>query len=436
MPCPAAPPTRKWVQADQISADRASPGRKVDVRLNSVPARDTLGRIAHVRGIYLQATGIFSTDRQNDPVSAHQLRGLFQSIFLQDVSGHTYLPSIDGRDLGDDVYFRHWSRIQLPVLFAGRQTPGLLTPDTFAQFPYTPDKVQDYGIPQAFVSAGPSFGVPLSIYFPFSTLGPGLNPLAGLIPLAALQRSSNQGSFRFSVLSQIPGNPSGVNFLSLTDENGEPGMSVWLDIVYLPALAVDPAWVLDRYTLPELRSGVLRNPEDTTEHVWIYPHEEDKFDPNDLTGITLTVASSVEMTALTKNEALLRQALFSQERDSALVRMNYAQSLPSVSGAIPETGEPLVTGVLLLPYRQRGTGPASGAIEYKIANVGGTNTFLPFVHRTVSCNTADRAAAMAEAVSCDPCAKAVVTDAKGSPVGAGAMKNGTMLILDPKATGV
>ena len=87
-PCGAAPATRRWVLADQVSESRSQKGSLVQVDLSGVPARDSLGRIAHVRGFYVNAIGNFSRAATNAKVTGRQLRALFSALTLQDVTGH------------------------------------------------------------------------------------------------------------------------------------------------------------------------------------------------------------------------------------------------------------------------------------------------------------------------------------------------------------
>lgn len=430
MPCEAAPAVRRWVLFDRVSESRAQPGMQIMAKLDSVPARDSLGRIAHVRGLFVKAFGRFDlADAGPSPaVSAYQLRSLFQALFLQDVTGHAYWPSIDARDILDDNFFRHFARIQTPYLHTGVQA---------GPTPYGPGITADNGLPAA-VSPILGLGRDLSFYAPLVTLGPGMNPLAGLIPLAALQRQSRQGAFRFRLQTAIAGAPANVSFLGVENGEGNPGLDLWMDVVYLPALAIGPSYTLESYTLDDT-SGILRRPEDTTEHVHV------RYYPDDVPGgavpgqgavqnmdiITLTTAGFVEHDGLSQADWRDKMLLtYGSERDSAAARANAAQDLPLL-GTLD--GLPLVG--MFLPYRQRGMGPAAGSINYKIGNSGG-NTFFRFNHRTVSCNEKDTAQAIAGAVGCDPCSKTVMTDGQGKPVAAeSAYSTGVALVLDPAANG-
>lgn len=430
MPCPAAPPTRHWILADRVSESRAQPGFTIDVRLQGVPARDSVGRIAHVRGIFIYANGQFACAANNAPVSAYQLRSLIQSIFLEDVTGHAFWASIDARTLLDDTFFRHWAGIDFPFLASGTQGGNLS--------PYDATQDTDYGLP-SFPNGNPTAEAELSFYHPLVTLGPGMNPLAGLLPLAALQRRSNQGSFRFKLGTQIAGAPSGVGFSGVLNGEGNAGLDVWLDVVYLPALAVDPAWNLDNYTLPD-SSGILHKPEDASEHAIIRYFPEDvpggnlsgQAACNLLDNLTLRIAGWTEMDGLSIQDARTRSLLFAaSERDSALTRANAKQDLPWFVLGSQDASE--ITALVLVPYRQRGMGEAAGELNFKWSTMGG-NSFVRYLHRTIGCNEKDRVNALAEAVSCDPCSKTIPTDAKGAPSSNGTTKS-TLLVLDPQARG-
>jgi hypothetical protein len=439
MPCPAAPPTRHWILADRVSESRAQPGFKIDVRLNSVDARDSLGRIAHVRGIYVNATAQFEvvgSQVGNAFVSAYQLRSLFQAMMLEDVTGHAFWPSIDARSVLDDTFFRHWAQVQLPYLATGTQG-GALAPIDATQ-------TADYGIAaDSGGIGGNTQTIPISWYAPLVTLGPGNNPLGGLLPLAALQRQSGQGSFRFTLGTQIAGAPSGINFAGVLNGEGNPGLDVWLDVVYLPALSIGAAWTLDCYTLPD-SSGILRRPEDATEHVQIryFPDDTPNTGEGALVGasaannldiFTLKVAGYTVVPGFSLFDMRSRSLLFAaSERDSAITRANAEQDLPWYEfGALAPVN---LQALVLLPYRQKGMGEASGDVNFRYGNMGG-NSYVRYLHRTVMCNEIDRANAIAESVGCDPCSRTMGTDAKGNPTTVATAK-GEILVLDPSARGL
>lgn len=432
MPCPAAPPSRDLVLADRVSESRSAPGMMVNVNLGSVDARDSLGRIAHVRGIYVKAVGAFTLGAANDAVLAYQLRGLFSSLRLEDVTGHPYWPDIDARVILDDNWFRHWSDPTWPFLHTGTQDGAA------PAFAYGPTITADFGIP-ANLGAG-AITRDCSWYAPLTTLGPGGNPLAGLIPLVALQKNSNSGSLRFRLLTVIPGSPAGVTLDNFLDGEGNVGLDVWLDVVYLPSLIVGPAYQLDSYTLPDF-NGILHNPQDATELAVMRFFPEDSPNGGAFAGRdaaanvgtwNLDVAGQNAMPGMSIEDAMMRMAQYENwERDSANIRSNARQSLPLIDyGATPNdptTWAP--QAMVLIPYRQRGFGEAAGEITFKWANASGA--FFRYMQRTVGCNEADRAAAFARAASCDPCARAVMVDARGNPTDAGTTK-GTLVIADPK----
>lgn len=435
MPCPAQPPSRHWMLADRVSESRAVPGQTINVKLNSIPTRDTRGRIGHVRGIYITANGQFTmAGSLNDAVTAHQLRSLFQAVMLEDITGHAYWPSLDGRDVLDDVYFRHWAQIQTPYLQSGSQDDAI--GNLNVQSGLSPWVERDYGIP-ADVGIG-TINRQIGFYAPLVTLGAGMNPLAGLIPVAALQRASGQGSLRFKLQTEIAGAPSGVQFDLVENGEGETGLDVWVDMVYLPALVSEGARTLESYILPD-QQGILHNPEDTTEYVVIRYREEDQpganftgFEAvNNLNIFTLKVAGWSEIDGYSIQDFVRRGLLFAaSERDSAQTRMNAGQDLPLMS----QQAAGLANAGILLPYRQSTMGAAAGELNFKYGSFGGV-TSVRYLHRTIACNEEQRADELAQAAGCDPCSNTVMCDGKGQPTAQRVMKNGTMLILDPQAAG-
>ena len=433
--CGAAPATRRWILADRVSESRSVAGSLVQVDLMSVPARDSLGRIAHVRGIMVNAFGNFSRAATNARVSARQLRSLFFALTLQDVTGHTYWPSIGARDVMDDTFFRHGANIGFPSMYAGIQAQ---TPASGFIMGTTPVITADYGIPaQTGGTAGP-YVANCGFYAPLTMVGAGNNPLAGLIPLAALQARSGQGSFRFQIGTSLPtvgAEPAtGITFNHVLNGLGQKGLDVWLDVVYLPALAVGPTWILDSYTLPN-QSGVLNNPDSTTEHCHL------RYRPEDVTGssltgfsslatinqITITTAGFTDLPGAQFQDADFRAHLGLIERDSAQTLMNAAQDLPMIGT------DGYLQALPIVPYRPRGMGAVKGAIQYVFGNAGG-NSFFRFNHRIVNCNSVAYADAMREVTQCPASAGAVMTDALGAPTDSG-QSNGVVLVLDPKAQG-
>lgn len=417
--CVAAPPVRNWYRADRMDNDRCRPTNEVVVRYDGLPAIDSLGRHAHVRGIYLAARGVFNLAAGNVPVSAYNLRALWRAIFLQDSTGWQYLAALsDGRDILDDNFFRHgWARVHNPLLQSGVQ-----------DLP-TPTITQDAGIPQDAGAGQPvvGFSSDVSLYFPLVTLGRGGNPIAGLIPLATLQRAASGGiRFRVGASSDLPGNDGTVTFTGLTRLNGDPGMDVWLDIVYLPAILVPEAWQLDQYTQPE-QNLVLHNPDRKTNLAVIRYKPEDapalagQALVSAMDGITLQLAGYTVMGGLTTSDFFTRQTLFAgSERDGAWTRDNAAQDLPLFNAQGPTAG-------VLLPFSFPRAAPAGDVV---VQYAQRTPTFTRYLHRTTACHTKARVERIIRDCKCDPCACAVMgVDDRGNVGGAKPTSTSPMVVV-------
>ena len=96
----------------------------IQVRLNGVPAIDSLGRRAHVRGIYCHAWLEATLAAANSELSAYNLRSIFPSITMKDVQGWSYLQDVQARTILDDQYFRFGKQLQFNPLKAGVQDIG------------------------------------------------------------------------------------------------------------------------------------------------------------------------------------------------------------------------------------------------------------------------------------------------------------------------
>jgi hypothetical protein len=396
----------------------------------SVPARDSIGRIAHVRGFYVNAFGNFTRAATNAKVTGRQLRALFYALTLQDVTGHTYWPSIGARDVMDDTWFRHSQNIGFPVMQAGKQTVAAASGFTNG---ISPAIDMDYGIPAQTSGTPGDYITDISFYAPLTTLGAGSNPLAGLIPLAALQKRSGQGSFRFNIATGLPAvgkePATGITFNYTYNGLGAKGLDVWLDIVYLPAAAIGPTWVLDSYTLPN-QSGVLNYSDATTEHCHLRYHSEDipgaAIGPGysavaAIDNITVTTAGFVDASGLQKQHADIRAHLNLMERDSAQTRMNAGQDLPTVGS------DGYIQFLPIVAYKPRGMGAVKGAIQFQFGDAGG-NTLFRFLHRTVNCNQKEHAQAMMDATQCPGSSEVIPTDAMGNP-SANGQSNGVLLVV-------
>lgn len=405
--CEARSPNRVWVLADRVTQDRAALGMQILARLDGVPATDSKGRIAHVRGIYLRAelsvTVAVDDPQASDAILAYQARSIFSAVSLRDVTGWEYLSDIDARTILDDQYFRWGGLVQWPPLQSGVQALGRQTGDPTA----------DAGL--AANVAPDDYTIDVSWYLPL--VYPSKNPLRGLIPLPALQRVSNNAlTIRIgqALAGPAPANVTlnGLVVTDLVNNTVREGCDIFLDIVYLDGLVVDAPWSLDEYTMTDL-TGTLLAPDRVTEYAWIRHFPEDlaqadgRLLVNDYDGITVTVAGfAPSLQATLIDDAFELQGLDEMVRHTstqgAQDRSNAAQSLPIFTAA--GLGEALA----LLPYRDR-RGAAGGPVQFRYATRGPTvaNVDIPwsrYVHRTVACHAPDRAKRLEAALKCGPCA--------------------------------
>jgi len=431
--CPATPPSRGLVLMDRVSESRAQPGMMVQVNTSGPLPRDSRGRIAHVRGLLIVASASISVPNLTGKLDAPDVRSVYQAIRLEDTTGHVYLPDLDGRDLLDDVYFRHGVRRDLLALQTGTEAGS-----------WKPSITVSNGISANATGVTVLTQVDASLYFPLTTDRPGADPLAGLIPLVALQRRGGNGSFRFKLSTSFPAYGAAAAQPTVTGfENGEgfAGLDVYFDIVWLPALAVGPTWQLDSYTLPDT-SGSYNEPDAGTEYLAMRYRIEDAPNGQVVSGPTavgnvgtwtVDVGGETVLPGMSLSDMKIRQQFFAaSDMESATSTATAKQDLPlwaNGSEILPDAGQMTANAMVILPYRQRGSGEASGRIGYKYASVSGD--FFRYLQRTVDCNEAKRVAAFAAAVGCDPCAKATMLDNTGNPVQGGTAR-GTVLVVDPR----
>lgn len=399
--CVPDPGAREWVLADQITSERIARGLQVNVKLGGVPNRDSLGRYAHVRGIYISTkAAMVVADGTSSQVSAYQIRGLYQSMHLEDVTGWAYFDALDGRDLCDDAWMRHWSDQQWPYLHSGVEGG-----------PLQPDETAVYGI-AANIGAG-TYIVESSLYIPLVSNADGANPLEGIIPLAAIQ-TPGDSAFRFTVgaAASIPGNPTDVSFGGFRDPNpgleANGGGEVWLDLVYLDHPVVDAPWNVNSYVIAE-QAGVLQHPERITEYAAIRYHNDDNPQGAAVAGqravesldtFTLTIAGFTKCAGLTRDQMVRRQTFYARTiPDSAISENNATRDLPLVTRTAGANTYQMF-GLLLIAQRQRGTA-AAGRINFKYAT--DPCAFVRYLHRTVACSSDDRVNRIMAATKCTPC---------------------------------
>lgn len=410
--CAAISPAREMRLLDRVTVDRCSPGQQVLVRMNGVPATDSRGRIAHVRGLYIHAEASCTIlTGANDVLEPYQARSIWPSIFLRDFTGHEYLSDIDARTILDDQYFRFGSMLQWPAMKSGVQASTLPLMDGS-------DITARSNIP-ANVGAG-THTIDVSFYMPF--VNPGANKLRGLIPLAALQRVSNN-ALTIRVGNGFAGDPGQtIDFDNLQVPDmlsggaapaARQGFDIWADIVWLSGLVTDAPWSLHEYTNTDL-SGILRHPERVTEYAWIRHFPEDPSEAamegqnlaTQLQGISLTVAGFNLKAGQLVNDAITDMYLDEMTRHSGAVnRQNAGQSLPLIETGLGHTA------LSILPFRQRHAA-AAGPVVFEFNDR--TSAYTRWVQRTVGCHTATRGKAIEQRLRLGPCS-VVGTNHAGTP---------------------
>lgn len=390
--CAPVPPSSNWVIADRIDGSRARPGGQVQARWDggTTPVMDSDGRHAHIQGLWFRAiVQLEVTDVTNDAVSAYQLRSLWTAMFLEDLANWQFWSDVDGRVLVDDVWFRHWQHLQHTYLHSGVQGPAL------------PLITANGGLP---ADVGPGlYEIDISVYFPLPTLGPGNSKLAGLLPLAAVQRYKN-GGLKWRMASTIAGAPANVEVVQFFQptEPDQAGVELWTDLAYLPTVILDSGWQTDSYTTPDL-SAILQHPERKSHFAIVrhMPEDAANFQGQALAagydGITLQVSGFNILGG--ENNLMVRDrglAFAQSVRDSAFNRDNAAQDLPLVDAA---NGNPLA--LILLANRTK-HGHAAGDVAFRFNTRLGTQQ-TRFAHRTDACHSPRRAAKIARSTKCGPC---------------------------------
>lgn len=395
-PCAPRAQSQDLYLVDRITGSRATIGTRVDVDLSTAPEKTLDGRFWHIRGIVLLCTAGYTVGATNGLALARTLRAIWQSIRLTDVTGHVYLPDIDGRDLLDDTFFRHGARVGYPSTQAGDQVIA----SNF--LPPGPDITNDYGF-SANAGAGSNVQRSVSLYVPFTSP---LDPLSGLIPVSALKRADG-GALSFNIRSDIPSSPSNLTLTGVFNALGAAGIDVMLDLVALDGLVDGGAWGVDSYVL-QSATGKLRHEDEATEYAYLrFRAAGDNFGGTtdatygyeaqcaDVDIFSVKVAGTpTPLQGFDKRYAAQRGLYHMWSNpQSALARMNAAQDLPMMtSGGVPLTQ-------CILPYRPVGFGEAAGVIDYAFGSIGSL-TGLRFLQRIRKCTSKDRLQAFADAAKC------------------------------------
>ena len=394
--CKPRPAMRRWFLADRVSASRAQPGAQVIAKLGSAPVEDSMGRKAHVRGVYIDVAANVTIAAAADAVTGYQYRSLVESMFLQGADGHNFIGAIDARTILDDQFFRFGRMLNLPAIWTGDDPTQMTEP-----FRPAVGTTTDMGTA---ANANVTANVNIGVYFPLVDLRPNApDPLAGLIPLASLQLAQS-GGLRFRLASAVAGAPTGVTVneyrRSIIDGTGVEGCDVYLDLVYLDATVIDSPWMLDEYTLPDLKSHLSR-PEMATDYAWLrhFPEDDTGFAgqilANSYDGITVNVGGMLEYEGVaTTDLAMLAQLYSSSRYDGAIARRNGSALLPENESGL--NGFPLVPF-----YGARDSAPA-GKVNYTFQTRPAAVAFSRFVHRQHGCVNGPQVAALQSKLGCDP----------------------------------
>lgn len=421
--CQPTSPARNWVLADKVEPQRCGLNQMVNVSFSGVDERDSIGRIAHIRGIFVECRAVVTcAGATNDAVSAYQVRGsVFKTLTLKDVTAWEYWSALDPRCILDDVFFRCNMRVNLPPFVYGAQG------STF------PTILADNGIPQ---DAGTgTHVVDASVHLPLvAPRSESHSPSMGLIPLAAISNAQS-GAFRFkmgpaTLLGDTPDAPDGVVLTSFQRYDGTAGLNVWLDIVYLPSYVVDVPWQLEEYTL-DSGTQALKHTDRRHEYAWIRFYPEDDFQSQDFgtgqglcqagSGYTFKIAGNTFADAFEAQEVITRMLLtLAADPMSAQARDNAAQDLP-VQNADGALALPIV------PYRGRLAAPF-GALRVQYSTFDATN--IRYMHRTSLCGTPKRGAALTAVSGIKGNVEVVGTNSMGNAT-PGAMDNAHPVLVVP-----
>jgi len=373
--CPAAPMPRDWKLIDRIDPSRgATPNGQVITTWNNTSPMDDVGRYRHIRSILLSGIARFTVSPQgNDPVTAYQLRSLIYDINFSDAGRHFYYAKLDGRTIIDDAWLQDW---KLPYPLEG-------------------------DIPANLGNVG-TFDARIDLEFELVSRAPGASPTEGLILLSAIQQTDGSQGFSFNLRDAIRGNPAapaGLTLLEFRRGDGKLGLDLFADWVALDNPVIDAPWSVREYTKVEIASS-LQRPEEKTISAAI------RFFPEDAPGnlgqqfaagydeITFEIAGM-------KFGQVKAQDQITRERQLARSAPMSAASLGLANLAMPM--EPGVTRPMLLivPSRPRESAPA-GPVIYDFGTTPTTGIGFRVIHRTVKCDTTDRAERILSTTKCGP----------------------------------
>lgn len=400
--CDHNTPVRDWFLVDRIDAKLLTPGSSYNVNLRGGPAPvDRHGRKAMVTGIRLVGNHKITLDATNDPVSGYNLLALWSNIYLEDVSGWQYLAALNGRDLWDDRYLR-----------TTRTSSDILVDANGVGADDLPEAIDEDAGAGDIVRA-------VNLYWPLTRPGErGPGAILAAIPLAALIARGDT-AFRFSVPTALPGAPAGVTlggFLGLTE--------VWLEYAYLESPVVDRPFQIETYETV-YQDGSLRHDDRTHEYAVIRHYDEDDggMYVADYGGLTVQVNGQTVASAYTLDQ-FARRTLF-KLANAGLTGMGAEDCAPAwmASGG---GGYRLLSLVGPAPHSRDGM--AAGRVSYNFATRAREKT--RFLHRTIACQTVERATAIADATGCSPRAECMGL----SPAGICEPSKDTALVITNRRT--
>jgi len=362
--CPPRPPAGRWVVADRIDSTRygsVNVATQVTARLGSVPARDSIGRHAHVAGIYLQGTyRVTAADGTTDAIPGYDQLAVWNQLWLKDASNWQYWAgSIDGRDIADDAGFR-----RLAPMFKGLPT------DLSAN-----------------AGAG-THDLDVSLYAQLSRFDFDKGPMVeGCVPLAALQALTNALQFT----TGTPGN--GATYTDISNTGFQGDINVWLDLVYRDALVIDEPWMLDSYQVTG-QSGTVRYAERRHEYLFARCKPEDTGgqDLSDTGTQTWQANGDTLYASLSAAEVAIRANLISSDQMGST-------STGSAAAIYTKSGVTIST-FAIQPYCHRRQDAPAGFLSYNYSSLGGHTAGIRYLHRTVACQSSARATQIALAAGC------------------------------------
>jgi hypothetical protein len=352
--CANESPAAQWFLADRIAATRLVPGAQVTVNLRQVQPVDRFGRHAHVVGIRMNGVHRFTvTAGTNSAYSGYQQMAVWAAIVLEDVTGWQYLANVDGRLLIDDRWMRSFSA----------QVQGSTLP------------IDDMPADIAANVGASNIDQNVQIYWPLTrAYARGHEAILDSVPLAMLQ-ARGDSAFTFNAPASLVGAPTNIvpgGFQGLTE--------VWLKIVYLDKMFIDRPFQVETYVDNNL-SGNLQRCDRTTEYANVIGYPEDNGGQflNDFGAGTFQVAGETIASSLTLAQQQTRTF------DIIADDPRYEDMNPSI-----RSGGFLRNLFVVGPTPRKRESMAAGVVGYLWTSR--TRTFTRFMHRSISCQVANRLA--------------------------------------------